>query len=260
MLPDTRSRLLVLVASLLAMTQNAMAAGEDWLNRPQVVVELYTSQGCNSCPPADRLIARMVGCGQILPLGFHVDYWDYLGWEDTFASPSHTSRQKSYARAFNETTIYTPQIVIQGVERMVGSYVSEVEQAIGNAARHLPEYQIRLDLETMQISGDGTRDNLALTLVTFDPTLHHVAIERGENRDRTIPYANVVTDLHSFNLDRVTKSTIPVPDEVPELLARTDDSVSILIHDRDSMRILTAWARHSDSAADQPCTNNMGIF
>ncbi len=257
---DQRLRCLALVSALLPMAIGVLAADEDWLTNPQVVVELFTSQGCSSCPPADRLILDMVGCEQILPLGFHVDYWDYLGWKDAFASASFTARQRAYARSFRETMVYTPQIVVQGKTYMVGSRARDVRQAIRAVGTRLPDQGIGLDLGTMRISGDGIRNTLALTLVTFDPELQHVAIGAGENRNRTIAYANVVTGLRQFNLGPVRNGALAVPTEVPDLLADTDESVAILIHDRRNMQIQTALVRHQPTAGGQSCQNNLEIF
>ena len=90
-----------------------------------VLLELFTSQGCSSCPPADRLLTRLAGdrklAGQVIPLSFHVDYWDYIGWQDPFASPRWSERQRQYGRAFHSNRVYTPQLVINGRTECVGS-------------------------------------------------------------------------------------------------------------------------------------------
>ena len=87
---------------------------------PVVVVELYTSQGCSSCPPADEFVAMLASNPQILPLALHVDYWDYIGWADKFAHPKFTDRQRAYAKAVGSRTIYTPQLIIGGADRIEG--------------------------------------------------------------------------------------------------------------------------------------------
>src|SRR5918996_4983900 len=86
-----------------------------------VVVELFTSQGCSSCPPADALLAELAGKDGVIALALHVDYWDYLGWADSFASPAFTARQRAYAKKAHSRTIYTPQMIVQGEDRLVGS-------------------------------------------------------------------------------------------------------------------------------------------
>jgi len=253
-------RFLIIAFLLFPASHGAWATGEDWLAKPQVVVELYTSQGCSSCPPADKLIAGMVGCGQILPLGFHVDYWDYLGWKDAFASGTYTARQRLYARSFRKATIYTPQIIVQGKDYTVGSYAGEVRQAIRKAGRDLPNQTIRLDLEGQRLSGDGLHNDLALTVVTFDPALHNIDIQSGENRNRTIAYANVVTGLRKFDLGPVRNGSIAVPTEAAEFLAGTDESIAILVHERDGMRIQTALVKHKHPLNERTCQDNLGLF
>src|SRR6185295_523163 len=97
-----------------------------------VVVELYTSQGCNSCPPADAFFADLVRQPGVVALGFHVDYWNYLGWHDPFSSKKFTYRQKEYAMAFRQTGVYTPQMVVQGKRGEVGSDKKAVLQTIAD--------------------------------------------------------------------------------------------------------------------------------
>ena len=104
----------LLVAAWLAMSGTPAVA-------ESVVVELFTSQGCSSCPPADEIFGELAQDDRVIALAYHVDYWDYLGWEDAFASPEHTARQRAYAHAKGERTIYTPQIVVGGVDHAVGS-------------------------------------------------------------------------------------------------------------------------------------------
>src|SRR5688572_23312928 len=112
----------------------ASADGEP-ADRGPIVVELYTSQGCSSCPPADRLLTKLAARrdGSVAPLSFHVDYWDDLGWADPYASPAWTERQRQYARVLGDRQIYTPQIVIGGRIGLVGSRGDQVIQAIASA-------------------------------------------------------------------------------------------------------------------------------
>ena len=97
---------------------------------PVVVVELYTSQGCSSCPPADEFLAMMASDPRILPLALHVDYWDYIGWEDKFAQGQFTERQKAYAHAIGSRTIYTPQLIIGGADRIEGFSPEETAERL----------------------------------------------------------------------------------------------------------------------------------
>ena len=120
-----------LAVLLLGLAFAAMPANAD--PRP-IVVELFTSQGCSSCPPADALLGELARRSDVLALGFHISYWDSLGWKDPLSSPSSTERQKAYARHFTDGRIYTPQIVVDGTDEMVGSDRAAVLAAIGGGA------------------------------------------------------------------------------------------------------------------------------
>ncbi|MGE5184634.1 MAG: DUF1223 domain-containing protein, partial [Acidobacteriota bacterium] len=118
-------------------TTTATAAPHD--DGP-IVLELFTSQGCSSCPPAEALVNRLARAGTasgrpVAPLAFHVDYWNDLGWADPFSRPAWTERQQMYARALGDRSVYTPELVVAGGAGMVGSQTSAVERAIANAPR-----------------------------------------------------------------------------------------------------------------------------
>lgn len=117
------------LASLIAALVLALPVHSQTAREP-VVVELYTSQGCSSCPPADALLHELAARDDVLPLALHVDYWDYIGWKDKFARREHTRRQKGYARAGGRRMIYTPQMIIMGQEDVVGADAMQVESAI----------------------------------------------------------------------------------------------------------------------------------
>lgn len=162
-----------------------------------IVVELYTSQGCSSCPPADDFVAMLAADPQVLPLSLHVDYWDYIGWTDSFADPRFTERQKSYARAIGSRTIYTPQFIIGGQDRIEG--YSPEETAL-RLAKHLAAGSpVTLtvtrvgDKLVIRAEADPPLGRaVRVQLVRYVPQ-ETVAIERGENAGKTITYRNVVT-------------------------------------------------------------------
>jgi len=162
-----------------------------------VVVELFTSQGCSSCPPADALLTKLADREDVIALALHVDYWDYIGWADTFGDPANTLRQKAYARAANKRMIYTPQIIVGGRDHVVGHEEDNVNRLLAeNAARPVA---VALTLErvseSLQISagpapqGTGEMD---VQLVRYIPE-QTVSIRRGENAGRDIVYSNIVT-------------------------------------------------------------------
>ncbi len=179
----------------IALALPGAAVAQDSL----VVVELYTSQGCSSCPPADALLEEMAKNVEILPLAFHVDYWDYLGWQDAFASPAHTLRQKAYAHAAGERMIYTPQAIVDGTARMVGSdshaLMSAVMQAMNKDRR--AKVSVSRDGATLTVTGTASESLPApvqVLLVRYTPEAS-VEILHGENAGQTIRYVNTVTSV-----------------------------------------------------------------
>ena len=176
----------------LGLAQGAVA-GEG-----PVVVELFTSQGCSSCPPADALLATLARRDDVLPLALHVDYWDYIGWADSFANPAHTVRQKAYAHVARARTIYTPQMVVGGVDHLIGTRAMELGELIeAHGARpspvvlHVARGSARL---TIRAEARGPLPGVVVVqLVRFRPEAT-VEIARGENAGRTITYTNIVTD------------------------------------------------------------------
>lgn len=168
----------------------AMPAGAD--PRP-VVVELFTSQGCSSCPPADVFLGELARRDGVLALGFHISYWDSLGWKDPLSSPSSTERQKAYARHFTDGRIYTPQIVVDGTDEMVGSDRAAVLAAIADAR---PEViaPVRFAADRRSVAIAGGAGNGAVVLVRF---VQHRTTEvgAGENSGRQADDFNGVQRL-----------------------------------------------------------------
>ena len=159
------------------------------------VVELFTSQGCSSCPPADQLMGQLAHAPDSLVLSFPVDYWDYIGWKDTFASPAFTQRQKAYAVARGDGAVYTPQAVVDGLAHVVGSDGDAVRGAMAaNAGAlkleiHLTESANKLHIAVDSGSGDGSVWLLKIA------SAREVAIARGENAHRSVTYTNIVRGM-----------------------------------------------------------------
>src|SRR5437868_6527970 len=137
-----RSIRLALIAICLSLGFAPVKAGERLL-----LVELFTSQGCSSCPPADTLLAELGGRPEVLALSFHVDYWDRLGWKDPFSSPAATRRQHRYAELLGLAGVYTPQIIVDGKWQAVGSDRVEVERALAAARRHRDGVPVALAID-----------------------------------------------------------------------------------------------------------------
>jgi hypothetical protein len=202
-----------------------------------VVVELFTSQGCNSCPPADRLLGELADRDDVLPLSFHVTYWDRLGWPDTFGLEDSTRRQQFYAEWLGQRRVYTPQMVIGGRIDAVGSARGRVLQAIallkdhGTSGPTLTVAQVRLAV----CSGDAV--DAAVWLITFDDH-HDVAIERGENRGRTLRYHQVVRELTRLGDWHGRAAELELP--LAELGAAGRDGAAILVQRLSDGAVLAA--------------------
>lgn len=168
-------------------------------NGSPVVLELFTSQGCSSCPPADNMFREMAARDDVIPLALHVDYWDYIGWKDSFADPAFTLRQKSYARAAGSRTIYTPQFIVGGVDHVVGYRPMELADLIEQHKSAQARAQLRITKSGDRLLVEATapqafKRDVVLQLVTYMPE-ETVEISRGENAGRSIVYTNIVTGL-----------------------------------------------------------------
>ena len=161
-----------------------------------VVVELYTSQGCASCPPADALLAELKDREDLIALSLHVDYWDYLGWKDEMASPKFTKRQKDYARVAGSRSIYTPQMIVGGTEPLVGYKAMQLADAIAEKRAQSADVHLSLSLRGGKLSiaaepQQGLPRKMIVQLVRYHPG-RDVNIRRGENAGRVITYTNIV--------------------------------------------------------------------
>ena len=147
--------LLVVIAVAALFVMDRKASAPPQLGGHPVVVELFTSQGCSSCPPADELLRRIVRDealrGRVIPLSFHVDYWNSLGWRDPFSAREWSQRQGEYVRAMKLDSAYTPQIVVNGVKQMVGSSSGAVYRAIEEESRRKPEASVSLRRDGEQV-------------------------------------------------------------------------------------------------------------
>jgi hypothetical protein len=171
------------------------------------VVELFTSEGCSSCPPADKAVAALLKehTGNVYVLGYHVDYWDNLGWKDIFSSHAYTQRQGEYAKAFKLSSIYTPQIVVNGTEEFVGSDKNKLNAAVNKDMQLSSNVKLNVDAKA---SGNQTV-NVSFNTNAADANVHIALIQlnaenkiqRGENSGATLHHVNVV---------RYTKTTTAI--------------------------------------------------
>lgn len=164
-----------------------------------VVVELYTAQGCSSCPPADAMLADMAGRGDLLALSFHVDYWDYLGWEDEFSAPAFTHRQEAYARQFGERGLYTPQIIVGGTDTLLTPRPADLDMLISAHRARPPAIGVTVRAEGAGHSLTLTpyrnfSDQAEILLLRYLPARDGL-IEEGENQGRRFSYRNIVSRI-----------------------------------------------------------------
>lgn len=177
-----------LAASCVLTAAPALAQG------PVQVVELYTSQGCSSCPPADAAVAQLSARPEILALSFGVTYWDELGWKDTFAQKKFTDRQWDYARGLHHVQVATPQVVVNGRVDVVGQDLREIDAALARA-RLTAGPGVTLNGASAQVTGAAPARAAAVWLVRYDPNVQQVPVRRGENTGKTLPIKNAVKEL-----------------------------------------------------------------
>ena len=164
----------------------------------RAVLELFTSQGCSSCPAADKLLGELSRDPSLVTMSLPVDYWDYLGWKDTLALHGHSNRERAYASARGDREVYTPQVVVNGIAHVLGSDKAAIEKAIaktrqGAAPLTLPVTMTVADgkISVNVPAADGERSSAEVWLCPISGRVE-VMIERGENRGRTLAYTNVV--------------------------------------------------------------------
>jgi len=170
---------------------------------PRAVVELFTSQGCSSCPPADKVLGELANDPSVVALSMPIDYWDYLGWKDTLADSRFTARQKAYSQVRGDREVYTPQVVVNGSVHVIGSDLPGIENAI-----HVTSKSDGVMSVPVSMTQSGTQITVSVAAAAKAPAVRHgevwicsvakavpIAIGRGENRGRQVTYHNVVRGL-----------------------------------------------------------------
>jgi len=200
-------RVLFAAAALLAAATPAIAGG-----RNLTVVELFQSQGCSDCPPANANVMALSDRADLLTLSFGVTYWDQLGWKDTFAKPQYTDRQWEYARAFHRSQVFTPEVVVNGRADVVGQNRHELEALIAQepAAPDAPEISFA-NGHVQVVAHDAHATAADVWLIRYDPNIEQVPISRGENEGRTLPHRNVVKELTKLGGWSGGSQSFPIP-------------------------------------------------
>ncbi len=213
----TRSRVVfsLIAAGLISLPLPSAKAN------PRAVIELFTSQGCSSCPAADQLLAELQADPSVIPLSLPIDYWDYLGWRDTLALPGHTKRQKAYSHVRGDREIYTPQVVVNGIAQAIGSDQAGIENAVAQSRNYPSTLSVPLEVNVAdghvsvrlpparQRAEAGAAGEVWLCALSASVS---VGVARGENRGRTLTYTNVVrrwVKLGSWN-GKSENFTIPI--------------------------------------------------
>jgi hypothetical protein len=206
------------------------------------VVELFTSQGCSSCPPADAFLGELAKRDDLLALSFHVDYWDYIGWKDVFASPVNSRRQRDYARNLGLRYVFTPQMVIQGAAEAMGADRDAILGGISAQQKH-PRVPLTLrrgagpGKMTVAIAAVPGSEPADVWLAVFDHE-HLTPVKRGENRGRAIRNFNVVRDFRRIAVWR--GEALEIPASLPEPAVLENDACAVIVQSLRTGRILGA--------------------
>lgn len=203
----------------LGAISHSLAEERDPQSEMPVLLELFTSQGCSSCPPADALLESLRDKPGVITLSFSVDYWNYLGWHDTLSSPENSERQRDYALARGDGKVYTPQVVVDGIKHVNGANEAAIEMAIRTAERRLKDVKVPM---TMRAEGDSLLVDIAAAPADSDmreatvwlavaKDKEVVEITRGENRGETITYTHPVRELMPVGMWKGQPVTLRLP-------------------------------------------------
>lgn len=207
------------------------------LMAPKVVVEMFTSQGCGYCPPADEHLADLARSGEVIALAYHVDYWDYLGWRDTMANAGNTARQQEYSQAFGNRSVYTPQAIVNGRLQMNGAERRNLEKTIAGAGAARDGANVDLSIcyedDAMVIeagAAEGPQRKAQLMVVYFEPATQ-VKIGHGKNAGRNMTYWNAVSSFHAAGMWRGEKMRIELP--ANEIASKGAGGCAVLLQEID---------------------------
>jgi len=233
-----------LVAGVLIGSSALASAGE-----PRAFLELFTSQGCSSCPAADKLLGELAGDPSLIAVSVPIDYWDYLGWKDTLASPAHSARQRAYARMRGDRQVYTPQIVVNGATHVLGSDRAAVERAITQTDRNAAIMSVPVLLSVggntlnVKVAPGKEHGGGEVWLCPLARSLP-VAIDRGENHGRTITYHNVVRKWLRLGDFAGTDAAFSIP--AADVMTNEIDGAAVIVqqgtHDKPGIILGAAFA------------------
>jgi hypothetical protein len=223
------------VAALAAVLAAIPAIAAEVREHPRAVLELFTSQGCSSCPMADAKLGDLGKNPDLITLAYHVDYSDYIGWTDTFGAKANSDLQRAYAQSWGSSRIFTPELVVNGARGVVGSRDKEVSEALAGAPLALP-VGLKVGNKMLEVTVGPQADggNAMVWLVTFRDHAQ-VAIERGENAGKTMDYTQIVTGRQMLGMwDPAMGTHLKLP--LSELAASGANGAAILVQaDKDGL-------------------------
>ena len=210
------------------LTCLVVPASADSVARPKAVVELFTSQGCASCPPADALLTSLAEQDDLVALAYHVDYWDYMGWQDTFGDEVFSDRQRDYAKSWGSSRIYTPQMVVNGAKGVVGSKRSQVHGALDGASLPLQvDIKRAGDMLKIAVAPDADFSDAVVWMVTYLERAD-VEIDKGDNAGKSMVYTQVVTGRQLLGMwEGATGADLKLP--LPEVLSVGNSGIAVLV-------------------------------
>ena len=216
---------LIIIAALISISFNcsdssAKIASVNNAANGFAVIELFTSEGCSSCPPADAAVAKILKehSSNVYVLGYHVDYWDNLGWKDMFSNAAYTQLQRNYAKNFKLSSVYTPQVVVNGTEQFVGSDESRLNAAVEKDLQQTSDVKLSVDAEAgddyelmLHYKTNATNGNIRFALIQLSATNK---IQRGENNGATLHHVNIVRAVQTVPTNAKGTAQITVPENV----------------------------------------------
>jgi hypothetical protein len=244
---------ILVAASSHGKVKQKETTGKSNIENGMAIVELFTSEGCSSCPPADQLLAAMEAENKALfVLSYHVDYWDRAGWKDPFSQAAFSDRQRQYAQNFHLRNMYTPQAVVNGTEEFVGSDKQRMLSSLqGKSVEELKPDLHRKDMATLTLSYTPNNKTPAYLQVAFVQLQATIVVKGGENQGRTLHHVNVVRQLVTLE----TKKANTVEIKIPPALQGTPFKVILFVQQKEDMRITAACSRlfpEIDRSGKQP--------
>jgi hypothetical protein len=221
------------------------------VNKGFAVIELFTSEGCSSCPSADEAVIQLAKDypEQVYILGFHVDYWNYIGWKDEYSSAAFSERQRQYGQRFSLSSVYTPQIVVNGQKEFVGSNRAQLKTSVNEALKSSVSDQIKLSVAkgnatTLRVNYEvnGSAGSiLNIALVQLNAT---TAVKRGENKGKSLHHINIVRALKSIQVSNAAKAVVEMP--VPADLQFKDVEVIAYLQNKKDWKITAATLQKAE--------------